>query len=230
MPVYILLELFPTRNPGFMNRDISFKADAYFIIPTWWFFLYPLSYGWITHLCWCTHTTFLTDISAVGVSERKTSLADTWAWSTVHFSSPASVSVNPTLKMETWESWFLPTTLQRAEKLQEWDAHPGSASVTLTLLLATKARAVWAKLYPPRVLPSPLPTDWNMTSDPSFPPAVLFFIPFWVWVSVQRTCSLVLPRGQIFLSFRQAKFACHIHELRQTDKPYEEGPGWFLSH
>lgn len=169
-------------------------------------------------------------ISCRYVRERKTSLADIWAWSTVHFSSPAYVSVNPTLKMETWESWFLPATLQCAEKLQEWDAHPGSASVTLTLLLSTKARAVWAKLYPHRVLPSPLPTNWNMTSDPSFPPAVLFFIPFGSWVSVQRTSSLALPRGQTFLSFMQAKFSCHIHVLRQTDKPYEEGPGWFLSH
>lgn len=69
MPIYILLERFPTRNPGFMNGDINFKADACFIIPTRWFFV-P-TYGWITHLCWCTHTTFLTDVSAVGVSETE---------------------------------------------------------------------------------------------------------------------------------------------------------------
>lgn len=71
MPIYILLDLFPTRSLGFMNRDINLKGVAYFIIQTWWFFLYPFSYGWITHLCWYTHSIFFTDVSAVGVSERE---------------------------------------------------------------------------------------------------------------------------------------------------------------
>lgn len=46
-------------------------------------------------------------ISCRCVRETKPSLADSWAWSTLCFSSPAYVSVNSTLKMETWESWFL---------------------------------------------------------------------------------------------------------------------------
>lgn len=129
------------------------------------------------------------------VRERKPSLDDTWAWSTLCFNSPAYISVNSTLKMETWESWFLTATSQCAEKLREWDAHAGSASVTLTLLLSTEARGCVSKAISIQVLPSPLPTNSNITSDPSFPPAALFLIPFWVWVSVQRTSSLVLPRG-----------------------------------
>lgn len=79
-------------------------------------------------------------ISCSCVRERKPPLADPWAWSAVHFSSPSYVSVNSTPKMETWESCFLTATLQWAEKLREWDAHPGSASVTTTLLLSTRAR------------------------------------------------------------------------------------------
>lgn len=173
-------------------------------------------------------------ISCSCVRERKPPLADPWAWSAVHFNSPSYVSVNSTPKMETWESCFLTAMLQWAEKLREWDAHPGSASVTTTLLLSTRARGCVSKAASIQGWPcgSAISSSYKLTHDlrSQFSSCCPLCFSFWVWVSVRRTSPLVLPRGQTFLSFMQAKFSCCIHELRQTGKPYEEGPGWFLSH
>lgn len=173
-------------------------------------------------------------ISCRCVRERKPSLADPRAWSAAHFNSPSYVSVNSTPKMETWESCFLTATLNEQKSYESGMHTLGLPQWPPLCSCPPEQGDVWAKLHPYRddhvVLPSPLPTNSHMTSDPSFPPAVLFVISFWVWVSVRRTSPLVLPRGQTFLSFMQAKFSCCIHELRQTGKPYEEGPGWFLSH
>lgn len=181
------------------------------------------------------HTTFLTDVSAVGVSERENLL--------LLIPEPEAQHISILLLMFQWiplPKWKRGSPASWLPRYNEQKSYE-SGMHTLGLpqwpplcSCPPEQGDVWAKLHPYRddhvVLPSPLPTNSHMTSDPSFPPAVLFVISFWVWVSVRRTSPLVLPRGQTFLSFMQAKFSCCIHELRQTGKPYEEGPGWFLSH
>lgn len=106
-------------------------------------------------------------ISCSCVRERKPPLADSWAWSAVRFNSPSYVSVNSTPKMETWESCFLTATLQWAEKLREWDAHPGSASVTTTLLLSTRARGCVSKAASIQGWPcgSAISSSYKLTHD-----------------------------------------------------------------